>query len=420
LNWANHFTFCEAFAPSELVDKYIQISKRDGTDRLMNWLRYLWYSKTNDPCPEDFDPLLVAAYFGHNGIMTHLLRTHSTDFPLETKEKALSWASRMGHTQVVETLLSEADTNAEVDGWTPLAWAAHHGHLDVVRTLTRSGKALINKKAWKGRTPLSLAAAGGYLEIVKTLCSLDGIEIDVPDMSGVTPLFRAVTEGRLDVVRWMIQDGRSDVNHQDQTGQTMLFSAVEYGFSEVVKLLLAQERLNPNLVNKTGRSALSWAAAKAPVAIVESIASDRRVHIGSVDHHGRNALSWSCWSSDTRVVEFLAAMDPDNVDLPAVDDGCTPLHFLVLTGRGHALNSVRALLATGSVDINKKDHGERTPLSHAASGGRLDLVRLLLESGAHKDSVDVMGMTPLDWAKSVNAYEVVQYLESEECSTFSI
>ncbi|PVH90721.1 hypothetical protein DM02DRAFT_607159, partial [Periconia macrospinosa] len=75
LNWAKHFTMCEAIAPPELLNKYILISTMDGTHRLMNWLRYLWYSKTYEPCPEYFNPLIVAAYFGHGKVLRRLLET---------------------------------------------------------------------------------------------------------------------------------------------------------------------------------------------------------------------------------------------------------------------------------------------------------------------------------------------------------
>jgi ankyrin repeat protein len=324
----------------------------------------------------------------------------------------------MGHADVVNTLLIKgADPVSTLEHWTPLAWASYSGSLDTVRVLLRFSKEHTNIIERWGQTPLSLAASGGYLDVVKELGSLEGVAIDIPDSKGYTPLFKAATEGHPKVVAWMLRDGRSDVNHRLSSGQTMLFGAAEYGYGDIVKSLLEQKELDPNIRDKKGRSALSWAAEKAPLSIVQRLANDTRVDIQSADKDGRNAFSWSCWSKDPRVLEYFIRINPKNVDLPATRDKCTPLHYVILGHREHAEDSIRMLLATGSVDINKQDHNGRTALSLAASEGQLKLVQVLVENGADIGLMDNDGWSPVQWAAQVantaGGGEVIQYLKSK-------
>ncbi|KDO21146.1 TKL protein kinase [Saprolegnia parasitica CBS 223.65] len=62
------------------------------------------------------------------------------------------------------------------------------------------------------------------------------------------------------------------------------------------------------------------------------------------------------------------------------------------------------------VNVNCTDHNLRTPLHSAASGGHVDVVRLLLGKGAKLEALDKDGLTPLYYAASNGKLDVVRLL----------
>ena len=104
-------------------------------------------------------------------------------------------------------------------------------------------------------------------------------------------------------------------------------------------------------------------------------------------------------------------------ELPSIEDlrpvdrpdgkGFSELHRAVM---GRDLEKVKELLDQGAdVDVRQRTyHG--TPLQYAASFGRLEAARLLLENKASVDSTDAMGRTPLMWAAWKGHAELVEAL----------
>lgn len=58
-----------------------------------------------------------------------------------------------------------------------------------------------------------------------------------------------------------------------------------------------------------------------------------------------------------------------------------------------SLAVVEAILSTGSVNVNHRDHNGRSALSWAAGYGNVDVVKLLLSRGADARLVDNGGRT---------------------------
>jgi ankyrin repeat protein len=79
--------------------------------------------------------------------------------------------------------------------------------------------------------------------------------------------------------------------------------------------------------------------------------------------------------------------------------------------------AVRALLDRGA-DADSVTNGRFpwTPLMHAASRGRLDLCRLLLERGANPRAEDLDSFTPITLAAAEGHWEVVKLLAEHGAS----
>lgn len=76
------------------------------------------------------------------------------------------------------------------------------------------------------------------------------------------------------------------------------------------------------------------------------------------------------------------------------------------------LDTVRALLAAGEIDVNDQDNAGNTPLHEAALNGHLDIVQTLVAHGADPNvrSYEMFGDTPLIDASANGHLEVVSFL----------
>lgn len=96
-------------------------------------------------------------------------------------------------------------------------------------------------------------------------------------------------------------------------------------------------------------------------------------------------------------------------DVSAQDSqGETALHF---AAREHQLEAANLLLKAGAL-VDAQDVNGNTPLARAvfASRGRGELIQLLIASGANKENKNNYGMSPLDLAKSIGNYDVLQFI----------
>ena len=132
LHWFEHYSEAEGVVPPELSQAALRLlNSREGC--CTNWLRYYWAeSNLNYDFPDQFDSILLAAYFNMPGLLAELLGTDETYFQ-HGKDRALFWASAMGHNRAVNVLLtSNANPNAPIlQRQTALIVAAQNGHLDL-------------------------------------------------------------------------------------------------------------------------------------------------------------------------------------------------------------------------------------------------------------------------------------------------
>ena len=94
------------------------------------------------------------------------------------------------------------------------------------------------------------------------------------------------------------------------------------------------------------------------------------------------------------------------------EDGDPPNWAIVAAAEANRLETVRALLQAGSNIEGASERSYIHPLGKAAKRGHLQMVKLLVESGANTSATDNIGMTALDYAKRYSRTDVVEYLES--------
>ncbi|KAK5848913.1 hypothetical protein PBY51_008598 [Eleginops maclovinus] len=206
-----------------------------------------------------------------------------------------------------------------------------------------------------GYTPLHHASLNGHREVVLKLLQFEAAT-NIADSKGCFPLHLAAWRGDVDIVRILIHHGPSHcrVNQQNHERETALHCAAQYGHSEVVSVLL-QELTDPTMRNSQQETPLDLAAMYGRLQVVCMLVS---AHPNLMTSHTRRH---------------------------------TPLHLAARNGHH---STVQTLLEAG-MDVNcVTENG--SALHEAALFGKMDVVRLLLDSDIDTSLTDCKGRTALE------------------------
>jgi ankyrin repeat-rich membrane spanning protein len=224
---------------------------------------------------------------------------------------ALVWASRKGHTEIVDMLL-KAGANVDTAGmysWTPILVAAMGGHQDVV-SLLLDRKPNINCLDKDGSTALAIACKEGHQEIAANLIAA-GAYLNSQDKNGDTPLINAVKGNHRAIVENLIKK-HVDIDLQGKDRKTALYIAVEKGHVSIVKMLLMASG-DLELATKDGETPLHRAVRSRNLEIVHLLL-DKRAKVGAVDRRGDNCLHIAMRARSKAIVEALLR-NPKNSQL---------------------------------------------------------------------------------------------------------
>ena len=121
--------------------------------------------------------------------------------------------------------------------------------------------------------------------------------------------------------------------------------------------------------------------------------------------NGEIGLSMALFEESEKVVQVLMAWP--KTDVNAINSkGESPLMLAALRGQ----EDVAQRLMKKGADVNKTGW---TPLHYAASGGKVPLLKLLIENHAYIDAESPNGTTPLMMAAHYGSTEAVQLLLDE-------
>ncbi|GAP86698.2 putative nacht and ankyrin domain protein [Rosellinia necatrix] len=172
---------------------------------------------------------------------------------------------------------------------------------------------------------------------------------------------------------------------------TSLHLAAHFGLTEAVKVLLGDGQ-PPDPRDGASRTPLFCAAREGHEDMVRLLL-ENKVDASLRDCFGRTPLCYaSQWGSKT-VVDMLLEKDVE-VDITDVR-GMSPLSWAARRGHGYI---VERLLAHSKGSLNLGDKNCITPLSCAVTGGHIDIINLLLRTGADPNSGQMFGQSPLAWA----------------------
>jgi uncharacterized protein len=134
---------------------------------------------------------------------------------------------------------------------------------------------------------------------------------------------------------------------------------------------------------------------------------DSGIDVNIQEKHGRTPLMDAVINKNEELVKILVQRGA-NVNLQDAR-GLSALHF---ASQNYQLEIIRVLIIN-NVEIDIQDINGNTPLSDAVfnSKGKGEVISLLIENGANRDLVNKYGMSPLQLAKTISNYDVLQYIK---------
>ena len=345
---------------------------------------------------------------------------------------------------------------ADPDGTTALHWAARHDDLATADALIKAG-ADVKAANRYGVTPMNLAATNGSAAMIRKLLDA-GVDPNTANPAGETALMTAARTGKVDAVKLLLDRGAT-VNAMDTVrGQTGLMWAVLENHADVVELLLsrgADINAHTNVTITKGEYVPARPAAASGNGIIRQRALptpnggmtpllfairdgnvpmmrlllDRGADLGQSSGNHTSPLLIALLNGQVGIATELLSR---GADPNAADDYHRAALFATIDLRNFnhdkygdlptdgrdPLALIKALLKKDANPNLKTDtvpvHGlmqfdaswvnfdGETPFVRAALSGDIEVMRLLLESGADPNIATVQGTTALMAAAGIN------------------
>lgn len=303
-------------------------------------------------------------------------------------------AAQNGHKEVCKHLLAwGADINHSSSGCpSPLMSALSECHEAVARMLLEE-KATIENSDERGITALHIAADKGMAGIVRLMLQ-SSINIDIATKQRVTPLMFSARKGHKAVARVLIDSG-ADVSLTDIDGITTVHYAAESGSEAVLKMLL-DKKAPLNSQDIWGRTALIVAAGNGKDKALQNLLN-RGAEVNTRDNCYRSALHWAAFKCQAGNVKSLINA---GADIAAADsDLHTPLYWATERIEDEQSSAIIKMLLESGAKPNSLDIWGDSSLIHAASLYRRSAVNLLVAAGGDIGMVDSFGRTAYYWAQ---------------------
>ena len=316
--------------------------------------------------------------------------------------------------QPVPPPLIDLNAQTESNHDTALTLACAGGYVDLVKYLIDNG-ADIEHRDKKGFTPLILAAMAGHTSVCKLLLD-HGAKIEAEaERTKDTALSLACSGGRFEVVQLLLEYG-ANKEHRNVSDYTPLSLAASGGFCQIIKLLLDHgAEINSRTGSKLGISPLMLASMNGHTAAVRMLLDNRCDVNAQIETNRNTALTLACFQGRHEVVQLLLEHGA-NIEHRA-KTGLTPL--MEAASGGYV--EVGKILIHHDAEVNAQPVplSRDTTLNIAADKGHAAFVQLLLENGAAVDVKNKKGCSPL-WLASYGGHlDVVKLLVNADADANS-
>jgi len=233
--------------------------------------------------------LLLASEHGNIELVQFVIYNNTIGiFGIDQDNQAIRIASKNGHADIVNLLLTWKGVDPSVEDNIALRVACESGYLNIVKSLLSTGRV---DPTSQDNTPFRIACKNGHLEVAKLLLETGVID---PTAQYNYAIRFASQSGRLDIVKMLLTiDG---VNPADGDSYA-LTHACKNGHLEVVKLLINHPCVDPTANNNI---AIRFASRFGHAKVVELLLTCNRGVKPTKD-----ALQWAIKNRHTEVQNIL-------------------------------------------------------------------------------------------------------------------
>jgi uncharacterized protein len=259
-----------------------------------------------------------------------------------------------------------------------LVSAAAEGNFVLLRSLVQRG-ANAREADVDGTTALHWVVRGGDLQSTAFLIEHGG-NVNAADRYGETPIHLACLNGDAAIVRLLLDAG-VEPNAANPYGETALMTASRTGALDTIKLLLDRGATVDATENVRKQTALMWAVAEHHPEAVKLLLEHK------ANINARSGVFTPPPVPPQRVGQAAGA-GITRQKSPSVPQGrMSPLLYATRAGN---LDLVKLLIASGA-DVNQPDANNTSPLLLALIDGHLDVAAFLLTKGADPNITDGFG-----------------------------
>jgi ankyrin repeat protein len=363
--------------------------------------------------------LSLASYRGHSNVAQFCV-----DFG---GQESIEWTDNEGRTALLSAIETEnnnydvikllidsgADTSAvDDDEDSAMHYVSWAGRFEVAKLLYEvMGQGAFSLRDHDGSTPLILAILRNNEDVAQFCVEFGNLaSINIEDDNGRTALHHASNVGNCDVVKLLIDSG-ADTSEVDNDGDSAMHIASSHGHFDVVKILA--KRIGPgafDLRNEFGNTPLIRASLVGAIDIVKFGVEFGAQTINTQNNHGMTVLSYFTYHDydedvDIDAVEFLLDSGA-NVD---VSDslGYTPVTYAVIGGK---VDLLKLLIGSGANACTSCNHGGWEPIHCACVNtvNQVEILQLLIEAGGDITATTSNDQTPLHIASDEGNVEIVR------------
>ena len=286
---------------------------------------------------------------------------------------------------------------SDKSGISALQWALSYEWNGIARIMIEAGADLNSRSTETGDTLLLVAMQGDSIqpEIIHLLIDKGANVKEVNSKYKTAPLMIACRKNDIISVKKILAQG-GGINQEDDTKSTALcFAAGNDTDNTELLELLVKNGAKVNLENLYVRNALIEAADSKSIKKVKYLLQKGAlINRKSEGFGGVSALSVAVFDVNFEMVDFLIKNGADVSS--EIGSGKTVLLEAILAEESYPI--VQLLIEKG-VDVNRADGDNKTPLMKAAQYNLPQIVKLLLDSGAHKQGTDNYRKTALQYAE---------------------